>query len=1640
MENNSAKNNDLNNKNLSPQKEENLSSKKKQSPSLNSNKIPDPKNKTNNNKINLDKSNFEMSNPLKIFSKKPTSESKFLSESIAKLKNGDDMDIMSQLIILCEKLSLSSDQIADDPNMTFLLEEICKNLEKAYLPELILYTLQCINYILDLNPAFTSTLKRVGAIPKIIILISVIEDMTCIELIIKILEKISYENSYSLLENNAFISLLNLIDFLGENQRKSVMKTCLNMSINITSYKSFNNYILQAMNILSDLTKYNENDVTTTNTAILIYYNIIVNIKKNNMIFSNPEIEKEIYNYKFLENFCEIIKSYLISHNNSDKKINIDIIKRILKIFEIISNLSKKGLEKLFNIKILELINEIINDEFDLKNNKTDINKNTISFLSEIFPLITSFFPDKKEKDLNLKEKILSEENKENYNYFCNKILSILIDNIMSKSACSTLSNLIKFLIIFIKSADKNIIIQNIHSKSLAQIISKLLDTKYLPYLNDLILLMTELLSKCPEHFIVNFIREGIVENLKNFKFEEKEKKNNSNENKNEKKETLIEDKKNNLKIEKKVEIKLDKKDENKIEKIENIKIDNKNNEKDDKKDENKEKSSLLDKIIGFNKVNFEKHPNSLLFLNEKLLNISDEENSINEESENNNNNNNNNKNTNEMNNNLNDLNVDNKINFENPFKNGIKFFSNKYKDDQKFKDILKEFEKKEFNKIFNKHDFYFEEEENYFDTEIQKIELEKKLNEFIDKFLKEEKIKSYLTENNKNNELINLKEKLINLKEQLNKEINSNNFEENISNEIYNENLNNILNKIIEILSNPTNELTLFEIENSKIFLILCEFFDKIFIEFYNKLIEDENSTQKILPNDFFKGPLKQNSNIYQKTKLFLNLFQNDKNKIINFINLLEYTITSMNCFVMIIDDGSTNDLDLLYHQTMKNIKKIEIKVVYSDEIYNKILDDPNITDPQFKEKLNEYHQSFLASKEIRILTTNHSTFDDITSILLSNTNVKFQSNEKYDVNVVYFYEHFDKKENKKEEFFLKNEWTNKEVKNQIAKKFNIKDIDIFRIFSVKFGLSYKIKEKKDNNNNKEQENNNNNEKNTKNLMIFDYKKFFEDKINNNNNLNENFMIDYKNINIDKIIFEKIYHLNLLYSKNFYEIKRLMPSLYLLTIMFYSLSYFKKLFNIQENLFNEEEIQNLFINSKVTLLISKASKDGFSVSRKAIPSWCKNINLDFNFLTKFENRFLLFKVTFEPKRSLINLQNYLKSYSNYNPNERQISLEKSMRMKYIVERDKILEHGFKILKDPILSNFTGFLEFEYTNEIGNGLGPTLEFFSLIFDIFKNNSSLWYKTTDKSFYPNFLGNDNKEILEIFKLMGFILARALYDDRLFDFQISSVFWDLILDRPLTINSIKKIDNDLGKTMNNLNELIMKKKEFIANNKDNINNIDLNEKILLNNSKLNELDIYFVFPGNNFPLKENGENILLDMYNIEEYVYLIYDKLFVSGVNNIVKNFKEGFNKTFNLNYIKLFTSNELENLICSSLEKKWEENEIFDNIKAEHGITKKSEILKYLIKFMTNLNKEEQKKFLLFTTGTSRLPVGGFKNLNPKFTVVKRSTEKGESPDNFLPTVMTCQNYLKIPEYSCFEVLCNKLTYAMNEGNNEFHLS
>lgn len=65
---------------------------------------------------------------------------------------------------------------------------------------------------------------------------------------------------------------------------------------------------------------------------------------------------------------------------------------------------------------------------------------------------------------------------------------------------------------------------------------------------------------------------------------------------------------------------------------------------------------------------------------------------------------------------------------------------------------------------------------------------------------------------------------------------------------------------------------------------------------------------------------------------------------------------------------------------------------------------------------------------------------------------------------------------------------------------------------------------------------------------------------------------------------------------------------------------------------------------------------------------------------------------------------------------------------------------------------------------------------------------------------------------------------------------------------------------------------------------------------------------------------------------------------------------------------------------------------------------------------------------------------GFRGLNPPLTVVRKPHEAPLTADDYLPSVMTCVNYLKLPEYSSKQVMKEKLRVAIQEGVGSFHLS
>ncbi len=139
-------------------------------------------------------------------------------------------------------------------------------------------------------------------------------------------------------------------------------------------------------------------------------------------------------------------------------------------------------------------------------------------------------------------------------------------------------------------------------------------------------------------------------------------------------------------------------------------------------------------------------------------------------------------------------------------------------------------------------------------------------------------------------------------------------------------------------------------------------------------------------------------------------------------------------------------------------------------------------------------------------------------------------------------------------------------------------------------------------------------------------------------------------------------------------------------------------------------------------------------------------------------------------------------------------------------------------------------------------------------------------------------------------------------------------------------------------------------------------------------------------------------------------------------------------------LRCFLPRELEEVVCGNRAEKWEIRTLAECIQASHGYDKTSLQYTYLLQYMARLDGPAQKLFLKYVTGSPRLPFGGFSRLNPSLTVAKRVTPSGDLPDLYLPSVMTCQNYLKVPEYSSEEVLAQRFDYALREGQNAFTLS
>ena len=188
-----------------------------------------------------------------------------------------------------------------------------------------------------------------------------------------------------------------------------------------------------------------------------------------------------------------------------------------------------------------------------------------------------------------------------------------------------------------------------------------------------------------------------------------------------------------------------------------------------------------------------------------------------------------------------------------------------------------------------------------------------------------------------------------------------------------------------------------------------------------------------------------------------------------------------------------------------------------------------------------------------------------------------------------------------------------------------------------------------------------------------------------------------------------------------------------------------------------------------------------------------------------------------------------------------------------------------------------------------------------------------------------------------------------------------------------------------------------------------------------------------------LCENGAGVDVTLDNVGEYVQRVLDVFLAEGVRAQVAAFRDGFAKVFAIERLAAFSPEELDVLLNGSRER-WEVATIVEYLKFDHGYTRSSRAVQNLLEIVCEFDDATLATFLRFVTGSPRLPVGGLARLSPRLTIVQKRPEDGVSPDAYLPSVMTCANYVKLPDYSTKAVMRERLLTAIHEGQGAFFLS
>lgn len=319
------------------------------------------------------------------------------------------------------------------------------------------------------------------------------------------------------------------------------------------------------------------------------------------------------------------------------------------------------------------------------------------------------------------------------------------------------------------------------------------------------------------------------------------------------------------------------------------------------------------------------------------------------------------------------------------------------------------------------------------------------------------------------------------------------------------------------------------------------------------------------------------------------------------------------------------------------------------------------------------------------------------------------------------------------------------------------------------------------------------------------------------------------------------------------------------------------------------------------------------------------------------------------------------------------------------VRREHIFEDSYYALRMRSGTELRRKLHISFTGEEGiDAGGVTREWYMMLArEMFNPNYVLFTSAADSpTFQPNPLSYVNKDHLSYFEFVGKVLGKAVADSQLLDAHFTRSFYKHILQIPISYHDMEAIDPEYYR---NLHAILDHP----------IADLGLDLTFSAENLNFGKVEIVDLIP--------NGRHIAVTDSNKLEYVQLVTHHRMATGIRQQIDAFLHGFHQLVPPEMIAIFNENELELLISGMPEID------IDDLKAntEYANFKPTDsVIRWFWNVLYTFTHEERALFLQFVTGTSKVPLEGFKALEGMRGTQKFNIHKAFGNPNALPSAHT----------------------------------